>query len=192
MYISFLTTQGSNCPQGLYGIPHFLSLDSLPLLPPSYPTQYSLSQRWSTDTQENSLWLRLQLFVMATDHIQISTPPPTTTNNAIVYKGNCWEGSSWITESMNKQRNKYTLTLTEQYVSDTVLSIFRFSYLLFTISLWGRFYCFLSFSSFKYSIYLFLERGERKEREGEKHQCVVASHVPPTGDLAHSPGMSPD
>ena len=30
------------------------------------------------------------------------------------------------------------------------------------------------------------------EREGEKHQCVVASHTPPTGDLAHSPGMCPD
>ena len=30
------------------------------------------------------------------------------------------------------------------------------------------------------------------EREGEKHQCVVASHVPPTGDLACNPGMCPD
>ena len=30
------------------------------------------------------------------------------------------------------------------------------------------------------------------EREGEKHWCVVASHVPPTGDLARSPGMCPD
>ena len=27
---------------------------------------------------------------------------------------------------------------------------------------------------------------------GEKHQCVVASHAPPTGDLAHNPGMFPD
>ena len=25
-----------------------------------------------------------------------------------------------------------------------------------------------------------------------KHQCVVASHTPPTGDLASSPGMCPD
>ena len=30
------------------------------------------------------------------------------------------------------------------------------------------------------------------EREGEKHQCVVASHAPPTGDLARSPGKGPD
>ena len=25
------------------------------------------------------------------------------------------------------------------------------------------------------------------EKEGKKHQCVVASHVPPTGDLACNP-----
>ena len=30
------------------------------------------------------------------------------------------------------------------------------------------------------------------EREGEKHQCVVASHTPPTGDLAGNPGLCPD
>ena len=43
-------------------------------------------------------------------------------------------------------------------------------------------------------IYLFLERGggREREREGEKHQCVVASHVPPTGNLARNPGMCPD
>ena len=27
---------------------------------------------------------------------------------------------------------------------------------------------------------------------GEKYQCVVASVTPPTGDLAHNPGMCPD
>ena len=26
---------------------------------------------------------------------------------------------------------------------------------------------------------------------GEKHQCVVSSRAPPTGDLAHNPGMCP-
>ena len=36
---------------------------------------------------------------------------------------------------------------------------------------------------------LFLEKGEGKEKEGEKHQCVVASCVPSTGDLACNPGM---
>ena len=44
-------------------------------------------------------------------------------------------------------------------------------------------------------IYLFIYFRERRmegEREGEKHQCVVVSHVPPTGDLAHDPGMCPD
>ena len=47
------------------------------------------------------------------------------------------------------------------------------------------------FFIFKYFIYLFLDRREG-EREGGKHQRVVASHMPPAGDLAQSPGMCPD
>ena len=43
---------------------------------------------------------------------------------------------------------------------------------------------------FKDFIQLLLER--KGKRQGEKHQCVVASTVPPTGDLAHNPGMCPD
>ena len=41
---------------------------------------------------------------------------------------------------------------------------------------------------------LFISREKRKEgeREGEKHQCVVASCAPPSGDLARNPGMCPD
>ena len=35
------------------------------------------------------------------------------------------------------------------------------------------------FFFFKILFILFLNRGEEREREGEKHQCVVASHVPP-------------
>ena len=34
--------------------------------------------------------------------------------------------------------------------------------------------------------------GREGEREGEEHQCVVASLMPPTGDLARNPGMCPD
>ena len=41
-------------------------------------------------------------------------------------------------------------------------------------------------------LFLFRERGREGEREGEKHQCVVASCVPPSGDLAHTLGMYPD
>ena len=42
-------------------------------------------------------------------------------------------------------------------------------------------------------IYLyFRERARVGEKEGEKHQCMVASRVPPTGDLAHNPGMHPN
>ena len=47
-------------------------------------------------------------------------------------------------------------------------------------------------SSFKDFNYLLLERGKEGERKGEKHQCVVASHASPTGDLACNPGMCPN
>ena len=45
---------------------------------------------------------------------------------------------------------------------------------------------------FKDFIYLiFRERGREGDREGEKYQ-MVASHMPPTGDLVCNPGMCPD
>ena len=57
-------------------------------------------------------------------------------------------------------------------------------------------------------IYFYRERGREGEREGEKHQCVVACHMPPmgtqlttqacaltgnqTGDpLVHRPALNP-
>ena len=45
---------------------------------------------------------------------------------------------------------------------------------------------------FKKILFIFRERGREGEREGERHQCVVASRAPPTGGLAHNPGMCPD
>ena len=45
---------------------------------------------------------------------------------------------------------------------------------------------------FQKILFIFRERGRNGEREEEKHQCVVASHMAPTGDLAHNPGMCPD
>ena len=39
---------------------------------------------------------------------------------------------------------------------------------------------------------LFLGRGEEEGKEGENHQCVVASHMVPTGDPACTPGMCPN
>ena len=49
-----------------------------------------------------------------------------------------------------------------------------------------QFLCFL-----KRYLFIFRERGREGERGGEKHLCVVASHVSPTGDLAHNPGHMP-
>ena len=43
---------------------------------------------------------------------------------------------------------------------------------------------FLSFFLKNTFIYLCLEREGEGEREGDKHQCVTASRMPPTGDLA--------
>ena len=47
-------------------------------------------------------------------------------------------------------------------------------------------------NNFFKGFYLFLERGREGERRGEKHECVAASHAPPTGDPADNPGMCPD
>ena len=41
-------------------------------------------------------------------------------------------------------------------------------------------------------LFIFRERGKEGEREGEKHQCVVASRTPHPGDLAFNPGMCLD
>ena len=41
-------------------------------------------------------------------------------------------------------------------------------------------------------LFIFRERGKKGEREGEKRQCVVASHTPHNGDLTCNPGMCPD
>ena len=44
----------------------------------------------------------------------------------------------------------------------------------------------------RFYLFIFREKGREGEREGEKHQYVVASHTPPNGDLARNPGMCPD
>ena len=44
----------------------------------------------------------------------------------------------------------------------------------------------------RFYLFIFRERGREGERDGEKHQCVVHSRAPPTGDLACNPGMCPD
>ena len=43
-----------------------------------------------------------------------------------------------------------------------------------------------------FKIFIFREKGREGEREGEKHQCVVASHVALTGNLARNLGICPD
>ena len=50
----------------------------------------------------------------------------------------------------------------------------------------------LFFFKKRFYLFTFRERGRGGEREGEKHQCAVASHTPLTGDLVRNPGMCPD
>ena len=45
------------------------------------------------------------------------------------------------------------------------------------------------FFFFLFYLFIFREKGREGEREGENHQCVVASHTLPTGDLVRNPGM---
>ena len=49
-------------------------------------------------------------------------------------------------------------------------------------------------TNFLKRFYLFIsrKRGREGEKEGEKHQYVVTSHTPATGDLACNPGTCPD
>ena len=49
-----------------------------------------------------------------------------------------------------------------------------------------------SFFFFLDFIYSFTERWEEMEKEGDKHQSVVAPWVTPTGGQACNPGMCPD
>ena len=53
-----------------------------------------------------------------------------------------------------------------------------------------RMFFFFLFFPFLFSI--LRERGRERERKEKKHPCIVASHTPPTGDLAHNPGKFPD
>ena len=48
------------------------------------------------------------------------------------------------------------------------------------------------FSFKRFYLFIFRERGREGEREGEKHQCVVASCTPLPGDQARNPGMCTD
>ena len=55
----------------------------------------------------------------------------------------------------------------------------------------GQFYFLFFFLKILF-IYFQRERGREGEREGANHQCVVTSHMAPTGDLDHNTGMCPD
>ena len=63
---------------------------------------------------------------------------------------------------------------------------------LYYIVLSRMYVCMYVCTYFRLFKFIFRVRGREEEREGEKPQYVVASHVAPTGDLACNPGMFPD
>ena len=67
---------------------------------------------------------------------------------------------------------------------DRIMWFFFFSPLIFLRT-------FLHFLFFK-RFYLFIFRGEGREIGRETSMCGCLSHAPPSGDLAHNPGMCPD
>ena len=79
------------------------------------------------------------------------------------------------------------------YYLQTYMLYFLYVYNCFTCSKY--FHSILnSFISFvkRFCLCIFLERRMKGGRKGEKHQCVIASYAPCTGDLAHNAGMCPD
>ena len=60
-------------------------------------------------------------------------------------------------------------------------TIISLSLAIYVVKLFVRFY-----------LFILRERGREGEREEEKHQCVLASHAPPTWNLTYNPGMCPD
>ena len=138
------------------------------------PPQWTLGFHWGTKESFPQDWLTLNL---ATTHSQTPKAAQQTEVNLfhITYDLQLWPCLSEHLWGLNKQRSKTHL---EQFLAHCRLPCHR---------------CFLNPSLKKKIIYLFISRQRRREeeREGEKHQRVVVSHTPLTGDLAGNPGMCP-
>ena len=71
------------------------------------------------------------------------------------------------------------------------LDMIKWPFYLYLVDVIDHMNCFFN----RLYLFIFRERGRwgrDGEREGEKHKCVVASHMAPTGYLACNQGMCPD
>ena len=148
----------------------------------------------------HSIDLYTRLMVIQTHFICISLVP-NVVENVFRYLSPIYI-SSLLKSMLKSSANLQHWVVCFLVIAWRVLSIFQNQRLyqihvlpIFSFILGLYFFFFFSIVSFffflKDFIY-FLERGREGEREGENHQCVVASQVPPTGDLACNAGMCPD
>ena len=94
---------------------------------------------------------------------------------------------------MCKRKSFIFNTLGFKLLEGRDLSIYLYSYYISNCRKKALKILFLTLFFFKrFYLFIFRENGREEEREGEKYQCVVASGMPPTGDLACNPGMCPD
>ena len=79
------------------------------------------------------------------------------------------------------------MSFTKSFKSFPFLNTFEINYSSTHLILMG-----IYFLKRFYLCMIFSKRGREGEREGEKHQCVVVSCEPSTGDLACNPDICPD
>ena len=107
--------------------------------------------------------------------------------------------SNWIThryQSTEIGQEEWLILAKQKHYAEKAMVNLHFIILIFIFessSIYSKHFLPFVFLYYKALIYLFLESGEGREKEeGEKHQCVVAPLMPPTGDMAHNPSMCPD
>ena len=109
-------------------------------------------------------------------HSSAASGIPRSCHLAVV-RGSVSAGNSSLENETWKGREIHTYIYTHTYMHTFSILIYQ-QYITYFVSL---FFFFLRFYLFSFW------EGKR----GEKHQCVVASHTPPTGDLASNPGKCP-
>ena len=114
------------------------------------------------------LWDCLLLF-------PIIVSEPSLTQNLFYYWVKHWIKNIWTLgcTKLSFSYNIYYYALSTKYLRSPKIHMLKSFFLSF-------------------NLFMSREREREREREGDKHQYVVASHVPPTRNLAGNLGLCPD